>query len=114
LILNLNNALAFLGKSHYIEIKIQGACMKQKSRILFVASWLVIRLRWSLTRLWLTASDPAWQRLWSQPGIVLFARRHSRFPIDRWIFDRERSAYLYSAQSDEPLRLRLLPDISCN
>lgn len=88
--------------------------MKQKSRIFFITSWLVLRLRWSLACLRISASDETRHRLWAQPGIILFSRQHLRFPMDRWNFDEERSAYLCLPQLKEPLRVYHLPDISHN
>jgi hypothetical protein len=88
--------------------------MKQKSRIFFVTSWLVVSLRWSLALVRASVSNGALQRLGSQPGIVLFSRHHYRFPIDRWIFDQRRSAYLYSVEPEEPFRIHFLPGASRN
>ncbi len=93
--------------------------MKQKSRLFFITSWLVLRLRWSLAFLRISASNGTPQRLWAQPGIILFSRQHLRFPMDRWNFDEERSAYLCFPPPEEPyghslLRVYHLPDISHN
>ncbi len=88
--------------------------MKQKSRLFFIASWLVLRLRWSLWFLRASVSNGALQRWWSKPGIILFSRQHGQFPLDRWCFEEQRGAYLYSAQSEEPVRVCLLPKISPN
>jgi hypothetical protein len=88
--------------------------MKQKSRLFLITSWLVLRLRWSLAFLRISASDGTLQRLWTQPGIILFSRQHLRFPLDRWCFDEQRGAYLYSAQQEESVRVCLLPKISRN
>jgi hypothetical protein len=93
--------------------------MKQKGRLFFIASWLVLRLRWSLAFLRIPASPATLERLWSQPGIILFSRQHGQFPLERWCFDEELSAYLYSSHSAEPggrslLRVYHLPDISQN
>ncbi|MDZ7292789.1 MAG: hypothetical protein ONB44_23750 [candidate division KSB1 bacterium] len=87
--------------------------MKQKSRLLFVTSWLVLRLRWSLAFLQ-AVSQVTLQRLWSRPGIILFSHQDYRFPLDRWVFDEQRGAYLFSARPEEPLRICLLPEISQN
>jgi hypothetical protein len=93
--------------------------MKQKSRVCFVTSWLVLRLRWSLAFLRVSISHAKLDRLWSQPGIILFSHLHRQFPLDRWCFDEERSVYLCAPQSEEPcersfLRVYRLPDISHN
>lgn len=88
--------------------------MKQKSRLFFITSWLVLRLRWSLAFLRVSISNGALQRLWAQPGIILFSRQHQRFPMDRWSFDEQRSTYLYAAHPEEPVRVCLLPEISRN
>ena len=88
--------------------------MKQKSRIFFITSWLVLRLRWSLAFLRLPVSHATLDRLWSQPGIILFSRQHDRFPFDRWYFEEGRCTYLCCPLSEEPLRVYHLPDISHN
>jgi hypothetical protein len=88
--------------------------MKEKSRLFFVTSWLVVRLRWSLALVRASVSNVALQRLWSQPGIVLFSRHHYRFPIDRWVFEKNSSAYLCAPQTEDTLCIYPLPDISCN
>ncbi|MCI0692057.1 hypothetical protein L0337_08640 [candidate division KSB1 bacterium] len=88
--------------------------MKQKSRLFFITSWLVLRLRWSLAFLRVPVSYATLERLWAQPGIILFSRQHGQFPLDRWCFDEGRSAYLCSPQSEKPLRVYHLPNISHN
>jgi hypothetical protein len=88
--------------------------MKQKSRLFLVASWLVLRLRWSLAFLRISASNGTLHRLWAQPGIILFSRQHLRFPMDRWSFEEGRSVYLCFPLSKEPLHVYHLSDISHN
>jgi hypothetical protein len=88
--------------------------MKQKSRLLFVTSWLVLRLRWSLAVVQVSVSNLALQRLWSRPGIVLFSRQQHQFPIDRWVFEQNHGAYLWADQPEEPLRIYVLPEVSSN
>jgi hypothetical protein len=88
--------------------------MKQKSRLFFITSWLVLRLRWSLAFLRIPVSHTTLERLWAQPGIILFSRRHGQFPLDRWCFDEQRSAYLYSSEPEEPVRVRRLPEVLRN
>ncbi|MGH7597521.1 MAG: hypothetical protein ACREOI_14295 [bacterium] len=88
--------------------------MKQKSRLFFITSWLVLRLRWSLAFLRLPVSPATLERLWSQPGIILFSRQHRPFLLDRWCFDEQHGAYLYSSEPEEPVRVHRLPEISRN
>jgi hypothetical protein len=88
--------------------------MKQKSRLFLITSWLVLRLRWSLAFLRISVSDGALQRLWTQPGIILFSRQHLQFPLDHWIFDEQRGAYIYSSHSEAPLQICRLPEIFPN
>lgn len=88
--------------------------MKQKSRLFFITSWLVLRLRWSLAFLRMPVSYATLERLWSQPGIILFSRQHRQFPLDRWCFDEQRGAYLYSPKPEEPVHVCHLPEISRN
>jgi hypothetical protein len=88
--------------------------MKQKSRIFFVTSWLVLRLRWSLAFLRMPVSHATLERLWAQPGIILFSRQHGLFPLDRWCFDEPRSAYVYTAPSEASVRVSFLPDLLPN
>jgi hypothetical protein len=88
--------------------------MKQKSRLFLITSWLVLRLRWSLAFLRVSASDGALQRWWSQPGIILFSRQERQFPLDRWCFDGQRGAYLYSSSTESPVSVFRLPKISRN
>jgi hypothetical protein len=88
--------------------------MRQKSRLVLVASWLVLRLRWSLIFLRTSLDNGGIQRWWSTPGIILFSRRHNQFPLDRWSFEEQRSAYLHSSPTAESLRVCFLPEISQN
>ncbi len=93
--------------------------MRQKSRLFFITSWLVLRLRWSLAFFRVSISPAKLERLWSQPGIILFSQQHRRFPLDRWCFDEERSVYLCAPQAEEPaerspLYVYHLPNISHN
>jgi hypothetical protein len=88
--------------------------MKQKGRLFFITSWLVLRLRWSLAFLRVPVSYATLERQWAQPGIILFSHRHHHFPLDRWCFDEQRGVYLYSSEPEEPVRACRLPEISCN
>lgn len=88
--------------------------MKQKSRIFFITSWLVLRLRWSLALMLMSVSSLTLQRLKAEPGIVLLARHRRDFPADRWVFEKNSSAYLYALPNDETLRVYILPEISPN
>jgi len=88
--------------------------MKQKSRLLFIMSWLVLRLRWSLVFLQKSLSNGGAQRWWAKPGIILYSRQQGRFPLDRWHCNETRSAYLYSNPTAESLTILLFPEISRN
>jgi hypothetical protein len=88
--------------------------MKQKSRFLIVASWLVLRLRWSLIFIRRSLSNGGRENLWTKPGIILFARQYRQFPLDSWNFDKHCAAYIYSRETEKSLRVCLLPEISCN
>jgi hypothetical protein len=87
--------------------------MIQKSRLLFIMSWLMLRLHWSLIFLQASVSKALLQRSWIKPGIILFARQHDRFPTDCWHFDGHRSAYLY-VEAEKPLLVYFLPEYSSN
>jgi len=88
--------------------------MKQKSRLLFIASWLVLRLRWSLIFLQKSLSNADAPRWWAKPGIILYTRRQKRLPLDCWSFDENRRAYVYSDPSLESMRVCFLPESSRN
>jgi hypothetical protein len=88
--------------------------MKQKSRFLIVASWLVLRLRWSLIFIRRSLLNGGRENLWAKPEIILFARQYRRFPLDDWTFDEHGAAYIYSCETEKSLRLCLLPEISRN
>jgi len=106
--------LAFGNISPYIATTMQHAIIKQKSRLFFIASWLALRLRWSMIFLRTSFSDGGLQHFWTKPGVILFSRRHNRFPLARWSFDESHSAYIYSSQLEESLRVCRLPEISRN
>jgi hypothetical protein len=88
--------------------------MKQKSRLLFVASWLVLRLHWSLALLHSSVAHAWLKRSWTKPGVILFSRQPQRYPTDRWHFDGRRSVYLYSDHSTSALHICFLPEYSAN
>ncbi|MDZ7362756.1 MAG: hypothetical protein ONB46_18815 [candidate division KSB1 bacterium] len=88
--------------------------MKQKSRLLFIASWLVLQLRWSLIFLQKSLSNAGATRWWAKPGIILYTRRQKRFPLGCWSFDENRQAYIYSDPSIESMRVCFMPELSRN
>jgi hypothetical protein len=88
--------------------------MKQKSRLLFIASWLVLRLRWSLIFLQKSLSNAGAPRWWAKPGIILYTRQPKRFPLDCWSFDENRQVYVYSDPSLESMRVCFMPELSRN
>jgi hypothetical protein len=88
--------------------------MKQKSRLLLIASWLVLRLRWSLIFLQKSLSSAGAPRGWAKPGIILYTRRQKGFPLDCWSYDENRQVYVYSDPSPESMRVCLLPEWSRN
>jgi hypothetical protein len=88
--------------------------MKQKSRLLFIAWWLVLRLRWSLIFLQKSLSNAGALRWWAKPGIILYTSRPKRFPLDCWSFDENRQVYVYSDPSPESMRVCFMPELSRN
>jgi hypothetical protein len=88
--------------------------MRQKSRLVLVASWLVLRLRWSLIFLRTSLDNGGLERWWATPGFILYSYRHNQFPLERWSFDEQRSAYIHSSPNAESLRVCFLPEISQN
>ncbi len=83
--------------------------MAQKSFVLLIASWLVVRLRLGLlsTRLSL-------QRFLNQPAIFLVVRRESPFAEGRWLLADQRLHFISLSPSAETIEIRSLPPLGYN
>ncbi len=83
--------------------------MAQKSYVLLIASWLVVRLRLGLlsTRLSL-------QRFLNQPVIFLVARRESPFVEGRWLLADQRLHFMSLSPPPETIEIRSLPPLDSN
>lgn len=91
------------------EIKV-----KQKSRLLFITSWLILRLQWSLVFLRRSLAKGGEERWENKPGIILFRRQRDPFPLERWSFAEQRGSYLYAHPQEESFSICTLPEISRN
>lgn len=78
--------------------------MPQKSFVVFIASWLVVRLRLGLLSTRLTL-----QRFFNQPPVILVTRRARPFPEGRWVMAGEQLHFLSISRPPETIEVRSLP-----
>lgn len=83
--------------------------MAQKSFVLLIASWLVVRLR-----IGLLSTQLSLQRFLNQPAIFLVARRESPFAEGCWLLADQRLHFMSLSPSPETIEIRSLPPLGSN
>jgi hypothetical protein len=75
--------------------------MRQKSALLFAASWLVVRLRIALL-----STQAMMQNLWQKPGIILVASSQKTYPEDFWLWDGTQLHFMHLKSNETDLSVR--------
>ncbi|MDZ7268265.1 MAG: hypothetical protein ONB48_11085 [candidate division KSB1 bacterium] len=83
--------------------------MAQKSRVLLIASWLIVRLRTGLL-----STSLSLQRFLNQPAIFLIVRRESPFVEGRWRLANRQLHFLSLSHQPETIEIRSLPPLDFN
>lgn len=83
--------------------------MAQKSFVLLIASWLVVRLRIGLLSTRLSV-----QGFLNQPAIFLVSRRESPFAEGCWLLTGQRLHFMSLSSPPETIEIRSLPPLGSN
>lgn len=78
--------------------------MAHKSFVVFIASWLVVRLRLGILSTRLTL-----QRFFNQPPVILVARRARPFSEGQWVVADEQLHFLSISTPPATIEVRSLP-----